>query len=33
MDQGSVVGSGKHEDLLKESDTYKNFYNRQIYNK
>ena len=32
MDQGSVVGSGKHEDLLKESDTYKNFYNRQIYN-
>ena len=23
----------KHEDLLKESDTYKNFYNRQIYNK
>ena len=33
MDQGSVVSSGKHEDLLKESDTYKNFYNRQIYNK
>ncbi len=33
MDQGSVVGSGKHEDLLKESDTYKNFYNKQIYNK
>ncbi len=33
MDQGSVVGSGKHGDLLKESDTYKNFYNRQIYNK
>ena len=32
MDQGSVVGSGKHEDLLKESETYKNFYNRQIYN-
>ncbi len=33
MDQGSVVSSGKHEDLLKESDTYKNFYNKQIYNK
>jgi len=33
MDQGSVVGSGIHEDLLKESETYKNFYNRQIYNK
>ncbi len=32
MDQGSVVGSGKHEDLLKESETYKNFYNKQIYN-
>ena len=32
MDQGSIVGSGKHEDLLKESETYKNFYNRQIYN-
>ena len=30
MDQGSVVGSGKHEDLLKESDTYKNFYERQL---
>jgi len=33
MDQGSVVGSGKHEDLIKDSETYKNFYNRQIYNK
>ena len=32
MDQGSVVGSGKHEDLLKESETYKNFYNKQVYN-
>ena len=32
MDQGSIVGSGKHEDLLKESETYKNFYNKQIYN-
>ena len=32
MDQGSIVGSGKHENLLKESETYKNFYNKQIYN-
>jgi len=32
MDQGTIVASGKHEDLLKESETYKNFYNRQIYN-
>ena len=32
MDQGSIVGSGKHDDLLKQSAIYKNFYNRQIFN-
>ena len=32
MDQGSVLDSGKHDELLKKSVTYKNFYNRQIFN-
>jgi subfamily B ATP-binding cassette protein MsbA len=32
MDKGSVVDSGKHEKLLKDSEIYKNFYNRQIKN-
>ena len=32
MDQGSIVGSGKHDELLKQSAIYKNFYNRQIFN-
>ena len=32
MDQGSVLDSGKHDELLKKSATYKNFYNRQIFN-
>ncbi len=30
MDKGFIVASGKHEELLRESETYKNFYNRQI---
>ena len=30
IDKGSVVGKGKHEDLLASSDIYKNFYNKQI---
>ena len=30
LDKGSVVDSGKHNQLLQESETYKNFYNRQI---
>ena len=30
MDKGSIVVSGKHEELIKESEIYKNFYNRQI---
>ena len=32
MDKGSIVGTGKHEKLLKESEIYKNFYNKQIKN-
>jgi len=32
MDKGSVVDSGAHEKLLKESEIYKNYYNRQIKN-
>ncbi len=32
MDKGAVVDSGKHEELLKDSEIYKNFYNRQIKN-
>jgi len=32
MDKGAVVDSGKHEKLLKDSEIYKNFYNRQIKN-
>ena len=32
MDKGSVVDYGKHEKLLKESEIYKNFYNKQIKN-
>ena len=32
MDKGTIVGSGKHEQLLKDSEIYKNFYNRQIKN-
>ena len=30
LDKGKVVGSGNHENLMKDSETYKNFYNRQI---
>jgi len=32
IDKGMVVDSGKHDELLKSSETYKNFYNRQIKN-
>ena len=28
IDKGTVVGQGKHEDLLSSSDVYKNFYNK-----
>ena len=30
IDSGKVIGEGKHEDLLKNSKTYKNFYEKQI---
>ena len=30
MDKGIVVDSGNHEQLLENSETYKNFYNKQI---
>ena len=30
MDKGNVLDSGSHEDLLNKSETYKNFYNKQI---
>jgi subfamily B ATP-binding cassette protein MsbA len=30
IDSGKVVGHGKHEDLLKKSTHYKNFYDKQI---
>jgi len=32
IDNGTVVDSGKHQELLEESEIYKNFYNRQIKN-
>ena len=30
MDKGMVIDSGNHEELLTKSDTYKNYYNKQI---
>ena len=30
MDKGIVVDSGNHEQLLEKSQTYKNFYDKQI---
>ncbi len=30
IDQGKVVGEGKHDDLLLSSSIYKNFYEKQI---
>ena len=30
MDKGNVLDSGSHGDLLNKSETYKNFYNKQI---
>ena len=32
MDKGCVVDTGTHEKLLKDSEIYKNYYNRQIKN-
>jgi subfamily B ATP-binding cassette protein MsbA len=30
IDNGNVIGQGKHDDLLQSSDVYKNFYEKQI---
>jgi subfamily B ATP-binding cassette protein MsbA len=30
IDKGSVVGEGKHDFLLENSEIYKNFYKKQI---
>ena len=30
IDKGEVVGEGKHDDLLIQSNVYKNFYEKQI---
>ena len=30
IDKGRVLGEGKHDELLKTSDVYKNFYDKQI---
>ena len=30
IDKGKVIGSGKHDELLKTSEVYKNFYEKQI---
>ena len=30
IDKGKVIGEGKHEELLVSSETYKNFYEKQI---
>ena len=30
INQGKVVGEGKHEELLNSSEIYKNFYEKQI---
>jgi len=32
IDKGSVIDTGTHEKLLKDSEIYKNYYNRQIKN-
>ena len=30
IDSGKVIGEGRHDDLLKNSEIYKNFYEKQI---
>ena len=32
MDSGKVIDQGNHEELIKSSEIYNNFYNRQIKN-
>ena len=31
MEKGVVMDSGNHEELLEKSETYKNFYDKQVY--
>ena len=30
IDNGNVIGEGKHDELIKNSEIYKNFYEKQI---
>ena len=30
VDNGSIISEGKHEELIKNSEVYKNFYEKQI---
>ena len=30
VDKGSIIGEGKHDELLKNSEIYRNFYEKQI---
>ena len=30
VEEGKIVGEGKHEELLNNSSIYKNFYDKQI---
>ena len=30
IDKGKVIGEGKHDELIKNSGAYKNFYEKQI---
>ena len=32
LDNGSIVAKGKHDELMNNSNIYKNYYNRQIKN-
>jgi ABC-type multidrug transport system fused ATPase/permease subunit len=31
LDKGQIVGQGKHDELLKTCETYKNLYERQLF--
>ena len=30
VDEGKIIAKGNHQELLKESETYKNFYDKQL---
>jgi len=30
VDNGKIIGEGKHDELIKNSEVYKNFYEKQI---